>query len=622
MCEHCCNHSHKDENVDNIKRIAIAFIFFILSLFFKNTITGLVLSLIAYIISGNDVLLKAIKNIKNGKVFDENFLMSIATIGAFSINEWSEAVAVMLLYQIGELLQDKAVDKTRESITDLMDLKVEFANVVKEDKIEKVKPENVYINDIIVVKVGEKVPLDGIIIDGVSSVDTSSLTGESVPKSVKVGDEILSGCINFFSILKIKVTKNFENSAVSKILELVEHAQNAKSKTENFITKFAKIYTPCVVVGALLVVLIPLVLGGTHNINIWIERALTFLVISCPCALVISVPLTFFCGIGKAAKFGILIKGSNYIEMLSKVSTIAFDKTGTLTKGVFKVTEIINSEVTTKEELLKLAASSEVFSNHPVAISLRNEYAQSINTYEITDVTELAGLGLSAKVKGDEVLIGNIKLMQKFNIEVSPILKSGTIIYVAKDNIYQGAIIISDVIKENSAKTIKELKQIGCKTVMLTGDTDKTASEVSKELSIDEYFANLLPAEKVSKIEYLINKKKPNTAVLFTGDGINDAPVLMRSDVGIAMGALGSDSAIEASDVVITDDDILKIPLAIKISKQTIEIAKQNITFSISVKILFLILGVLGLMSMWGAVFSDVGVTLIAVLNSLRMLKK
>lgn len=552
----------------------------------------------AYIIAGLEVLKDALKNIIKGQVFDENFLMSIATIGAICVGEYPEAVMVMLLYRIGEYFQDKAVEKSRHSISELMDIRPDYANLDG----KKVSPESVKVGDIITVNTGEKIPLDGIITEGQASIDTSALTGESIPKSVKAGDAISSGCINCDGVLKIKVTKLFEESTVSKILNLVENATAKKAQAEKFITKFAKIYTPVVVILALIIAVIPPLILDTSFI-VWVKRALTFLVISCPCALVISIPLSFFAGIGIASRKGILIKGSNYVEVLAKTSAVVFDKTGTLTEGVFKVTQIISDN----PDILKYAAYAESSSSHPIAKAIKAAYGKEIP--ENNDIKEFAGMGIKAIVDGKEVLVGNSKL-----IKVEPIDTLGTVVYVSIDRKFQGCIVISDEIKKDSYSAIANLKKSGIFTEMLTGDSRIAAEKVEEILGLDKVYAELLPENKVEKIEELISTSKGR--VLFVGDGINDAPVLTRADVGIAMGGLGSDAAIEAADVVIMDDKPSKVVDAIEIAKKTITIVKQNIAFAIGVKVLFLILGGLGLMTMWGAVFADVGVTFIAVLNA------
>ena len=589
MCE------HSEEKLDT-RRVAVSFaliaVLFIAGFWCKYFFFA------AYIIAGLEVLKDVLKNITKGQVFDENFLMSIATIGAICVGEYPEAVMVMLLYRIGEYFQDKAVEKSRHSISELMDIRPDYANLDG----KKVSPESVKIGDIITVNTGEKVPLDGIIKEGQASIDTSALTGESIPKSVRAGDAISSGCINCDGVLKIKVTKLFEESTVSKILNLVENASAKKAQAEKFITKFAKIYTPVVVILALIIAVIPPLILNTSFI-VWVKRALTFLVISCPCALVISIPLSFFAGIGRASRKGILIKGSNYMEVLAKASAVVFDKTGTLTEGVFKVTQIVSDNPDT----LKFAAYAESASSHPIAKAIKAAYGKEIP--ENNDIKEIAGMGIKAFVDGKEVLVGNSKL-----IKVEPIDTMGTVVYVSIDRKFQGYIVISDEIKKDSYSAIANLKKSGIFTEMLTGDSRIAAEKVEEILGLDKVYAELLPENKVEKIEELISTSKGR--VLFVGDGINDAPVLTRADVGIAMGGLGSDAAIETADVVIMDDKPSKVVDAIEIAKKTITIVKQNIAFAIGVKVLFLILGSLGLMTMWGAVFADVGVTFIAVLNA------
>ena len=587
MCE------HEESNTFVIPRIITGLILFAFGYIFKP------LFLVAYLIVGADVLLRAIKNIFKGQIFDENFLMSLATIGAICIKEFPEAVMVMILYQIGEYMQDRAIDKSKDSITALMDIRPDYANL----NGKKVSPTEVKIGDIIAVKTGEKIPLDGIVVSGKASIDTSALTGEALPKNVKAGDEVISGCINLNGILEIKVTKLFGESTVAKILELVENASSKKAKAENFITKFARYYTPAVVIIACIIAFIP---------PFYIERALTFLVISCPCALVISIPLSFFAGIGGASSKGILIKGSSYIEILSKAKVAVFDKTGTLTKGNFKVVEISSDN----PDLLRYTALAEAVSPHPIAEAIREAYKEKYNAEIPTnnEIEESAGYGIKAKIEGKEILVGNAKF-----VNTTPVNKAGTVVYVAIDGVYQGYIVISDTIKNDTKFAIKTLKKLGLKTEMLTGDSRVNAQNVATEIGIDEYYAELLPNDKVEKLENAISSSKGN--VIFVGDGINDAPVLTRADVGIAMGGLGSDVAIEAADVVIMDDKPSKVALAIKMTKKTMLIVKENIVFALSVKLLFLILGGLGFVSMWGAVFADVGVSIIAILNALRASK-
>lgn len=601
----------------NLIRIIISGLLFALSFIFKTKYVVFGILLVSYIIIGYDVLLKAFRNIKRGKIFDENFLMSVATIGAICISDMREAVAVMLFYQIGELFQSYAVNKSRKSIIELMDIRPDYANVIRNGKHEKVDPNEVNIEEIILVKPGEKIPLDGVIVEGKSLLNTVALTGESVPRSVKENDEVLSGCINNEGILKIKVTKKFGDSTVSKILDLVENASNRKSKSEAFITKFAKYYTP-IVCGIAFVVAIfpPLILK--EPFNTWIYKALSFLVVSCPCALVISIPLSFFGGLGASSNIGVLVKGSNYLEALSNVDIVVCDKTGTLTEGVFKVQEI-NAVGISNEELLKMTAYAESFSNHPISISLKEAYGKKIDSSKVTKAREIVGKGIYAKVLGKDVYVGNDKLLKELEIKIDKVNKTGTVIYTVIDNKYCGYILISDKIKEDSYKMIKSLKKNNIsKIVMLTGDRENISKSISNELKLDEYYAELLPQDKVSITEKIMHEKDGN--LLFIGDGINDAPVLALSDIGVSMGSLGSDAAIEASDIVIMTDEPSKISDVIKISKKTMKIVRENIVFAISIKIAVLILSLLGIATMWSAVFADVGVSVIAILNSLRIL--
>ena len=601
----------------NLIRIIISGLLFALSFIFKIKYVVFGILLISYIIIGYDVLLKAFRNIKRGKVFDENFLMGVATIGALCIGDVREAVAVMLFYQLGELFQSYAVNKSRKSVAELMDIRPDYANVIRNGKYEKVDPNEVNIEEIILVKPGEKIPLDGVIVEGKSLLNTVALTGESIPRSVKENDEVLSGCINNEGILKIKVTKKFGDSTVSKILDLVENASSRKSPTENFITKFAKYYTP-IVCGIALVVAIfpPLILH--ESFNTWIYKALSFLVVSCPCALVISIPLGFFGGIGASSKIGVLVKGSNYLEALSNIDIVVCDKTGTLTEGIFKVQEV-NGVGISNEELLKMVAYAESFSNHPISISLKEAYGKKINTSKVTKTREIVGKGIYAKVFDKDVYVGNDKLLKELKIKIDKVKKIGTIIYAVIDNKYCGYIVIADKIKEDSYKMIESLKKNNIsKIVMLTGDVENISKSISEELGLDEYYAELLPQDKVSIAEKLMNEKNGN--LLFIGDGINDAPVLALADIGVSMGSLGSDAAIEASDIVIMMDEPSKIGEAIKISKKTMRIVRENIVFAISIKITVLILSLLGIATMWSAVFADVGVSVIAILNSLRVL--
>ena len=620
-CEHEEKHEHCCENSFRPVKIAAAIVVFAIAFVpvFPEWLR-IVMFLAAYIIAGGDVLFTAIKNIFKGDFFDENFLMGVATLGAFGIKEYPEAVMVMILYQIGEYFQHRAVEKSRRSVTELMDIRPDYANVEEKSGLVKKSPEEVKIGDVIVVAAGEKIPLDGVVIEGEASMDTSALTGESVPRKIAAGDEAVSGCINTNGLIKIQVTKEFGSSTVARILELVENAGSKKTKAENFITRFARYYTPAVVVAAVVLAFLPPLLTG-GGFSIWIERALTFLVISCPCALVISVPLGFFAGIGGASRCGILVKGSCYLEALANPDTVVFDKTGTLTKGVFSVTSVNPVDGVTEDELLRYTAMSENYSSHPIAQSLKRAFGKGINTESIRDVEELAGFGVRASVEGDEILAGNSKLMDKYSVVFEKAEESGTVVYAAKNRKYLGYIVISDVIKEDSSAAIKALKKLSVKTVMLTGDNPDTAEKTAEILGLDEYHAHLMPEDKVEKLEELIAKKQQNRSVIFVGDGINDAPVLTRADVGIAMGGLGSDAAIEAADAVIMDDSPSKIALAVSAARKTMSIVKQNIVFALLIKALFLILGAVGLMSMWGAVFADVGVTLLAVINSLRALQ-
>lgn len=586
----------------------------------NNEWLQIALFIISYIIVGGDVVKRAVKNIFKGQVFDENFLMSIATIGAFFIGEYPEGVAVMLFYQVGELFQSYAVGKSRKSIASLMDIRPDYANVKKGDELVKVDPDEVQIGDIIVIKAGEKIPLDGKVIEGSSMIDTSALTGESVPREVEVGSDILSGCININGVITAEVTKEFGESTVSKILDLVENASSKKSNSEQFITKFARYYTPVVVIIAVFLAIIPpLVIDGA-TFSDWIYRALAFLVVSCPCALVISIPLSFFGGIGGASKKGVLVKGSNYLEALAETEIVVFDKTGTLTKGVFNVQEI-HPEGVSKEELLELTAHAESYSNHPISLSLKRAYSKEIDNGSISDVEEISGHGVIATVDGKKVMAGNIKLMKMMDIPYFKGELIGTIVHVAVNNKYIGYIVIADEVKEDSAQAIKELKAANIKqTVMLTGDNKSIGSKVAKELGLDKVYAELLPADKVEKLEELFSQKSKKGKLAFVGDGINDAPVLARADIGIAMGGLGSDAAIEAADVVIMTDEPSKIATTMKISKKTLKIAHQNIVFAIGIKIIVLILSAFGITTMWAAIFADVGVTIIAVLNAFRAL--
>lgn len=605
-----------------IIKIVIALILFLVALIvpLESQLINNGLFVISYLIVGLEIVLKAIRNIFKGKVFDENFLMAIATIGAFVIGEYPEAVAVMLFYQIGEAFQDYAVDKSRKSIISLMDIRPDFANIQRNGKIDKINPEEVNVGDIIVVKPGEKVPLDGIIVKGTSMIDTSALTGESVPKEIKEQDEILSGCINENGVLEVKVTKKFGESTASKILDLVENASSKKSKSENFISKFAKYYTPIVVVTAVLLAIIPPMIFNRAEWIEWIHRALTFLVVSCPCALVISIPLGFFGGIGGASKIGVLVKGSNYLEALSNTEIMVLDKTGTLTEGVFEVQQINPIDIS-KEDLIKYATYAESFSNHPIAISLKKAYGKEIVNKKVSETQELSGLGVRAVIDGESVLVGNEKLMKENCIDYIKSEEIGTILYIAVNNKFAGTIVISDKIKTDAKETIDKLKKDNIKKiVMLTGDKRKVGENVAKKLGIDEVYTELLPSNKVEKVEELMKNKSENGNLAFIGDGINDAPVLAISDIGIAMGGLGSDAAIEAADVVLMTDEPSRVVDAIKISKKTMTIVKQNIIFAISIKLIVLILSAIGISNMWQAVFADVGVSILAILNALRAL--
>lgn len=621
--DHSHGHEHDESNkADIIRFISGAVIFGLATaLKFSNSIE-LLLYLISYVIVGGEVVLRAAKNIRRGEVFDENFLMGIATIGAFAIGNYPEGVAVMLFYQLGEIFQGIAVNRSRKSITALMDIRPDFANLKLGDELKKVSPEQVSVGDIIVVKPGEKVPLDGKIIEGSSMVDTSALTGESVPRELGVGDNVLSGVINKNGLLTIEVEKEFGDSTVAKILDLVQNASSKKAPTENFITKFARYYTPVVVFSALaLAVIPPLVVKGA-SFSEWLYRALAFLVVSCPCALVVSIPLGFFGGIGGASRNGILVKGGNYLEALNNVEVVVFDKTGTLTKGVFKVTDVKPQSNFSKEQLISYAAHAESYSNHPIATSIVSAYGKEIDKNAIENYEEISGHGIKVRAFGKEVFVGNHKLMNKENMPFDQVETIGTVVHVAVDKEYAGYIVISDEVKEDSAKAIKTLKSIGVKkTVMLTGDNKTVGTRVANELALDEVHAELLPDQKVEKVESLDKEKSPKGKLIFVGDGINDAPVLARADIGIAMGGVGSDAAIEAADVVIMTDEPSKIATAIKIAKKTRTIVMQNIIFALAIKAVLLVLVALGLGTMWEAVFGDVGVTLLAVLNSMRAMK-
>ena len=604
-------------------KIILALILFLFAMIVKFENEGInnAIFIVSYIIVGAEIVKKAIKNIFRGKVFDENFLMTVATLGAFGIGEFPEAVAVMLFYQVGELFQSYAVDKSRKSISSLMDIRPDFANVYRNEKIEKVNPDEVKIGEIIIIKPGEKVPLDGRILEGETALDTKALTGESMPKEVEKGDEILSGCINLNGVIKIEVKKEYGESTVSKILDLVENASSKKSKSENFITKFARYYTPIVVIIALLLAIIPPIVMDHATFSDWIYRALSFLVVSCPCALVISIPLSFFGGIGGASKMGVLIKGSNYLEALSNTEITVFDKTGTLTKGVFEVQKV-NAIGISEEELLKIAAYAENYSNHPISKSIKQAYKKEIDEKQIANYEELAGLGVAARIEEQDVLVGNEKLMKEKGIQFEKCNEVGTILYIAIKGKYAGYILISDTIKEDAKSAIQELKKNHIKQiVMLTGDKKEVGENVAKEIGIDATYTELLPEGKVKKVEELLKTKSEKGKLAFVGDGINDAPVLALADIGMAMGGLGADSAIEAADIVIMTDEPSKIVKAIKLSKKTMRIVKENIIFAIGVKVFVLILAALGISTMWQAVFADVGVSVIAILNALRALR-
>lgn len=607
-----------------IRIIIAAVLIVVFSLLPAEGYLRFVLFMIPYLVIGYDILKKAFKGILNKQVFDENFLMAVATVGAILLGDYSEGVAVMLFYQIGELFQSYAVGKSRRNISELMDIRPDYANIEKDGTLEQVDPDEVEIGTIIVVQPGEKVPIDGVITEGTSILNTSALTGESLPRDAKAGDEVISGCINMTGLLKIRTTKEFGESTVSKILELVENSSSRKSKSENFISKFAKYYTPAVCYGALALAFIPpivlLIMGKSAMWGDWIYRALTFLVISCPCALVISIPLSFFAGIGGASNQGILVKGSNYLETLAQTKYVVFDKTGTMTQGVFEVSGIHHNEMP-DEKLLEYAALAECSSSHPISKSLQKAYGKPIDRNRVTDIEEISGNGVIAKVDGISVAAGNTKLMNRLGIAYQDCHHVGTVVHMAIDGKYAGHILISDIIKPHAKEAIAELKKAGIsKTVMLTGDSKRVADQVAEELGIQEVYSELLPADKVSRVEELLNQKSEKAKLAFVGDGINDAPVLSRADIGIAMGALGSDAAIEAADIVLMDDDPLKISKAIKIARKCIRIVYENIYFAIGIKILCLILGALGIANMWVAIFADVGVMILAVLNAIRTL--
>ena len=608
-----------------VRIIAAAVLLVVFSQISVNPYLKFALFMIPYLIIGYDILKKAFKGIMNRQIFDENFLMAVATVGAIALGDYKEGTAVMLFYQIGELFQSYAVGKSRKNISELMDIRPDYANVERDGQVEKVDPDEVEVGSIIMVRPGEKVPIDGVIVEGTSTLNTSALTGESLPREVKEEDEVISGCINMTGVLRIRTTREFGESTVSKILDLVENSSSKKSRSENFISKFAKYYTPAVCYGALALAIIPpvvnlLFLGAAANWGEWIYRALTFLVISCPCALVISIPLSFFAGIGGASREGVLVKGSNYLETLANTKYVVFDKTGTMTQGVFEVNGIHHNTIE-NEKVLEYAALAEAYSSHPISISLKKAYGKEIDKNRVSDVEEISGNGVVVKVDGKEVAVGNVKLMKRLNIEYTECSHVGTVVHVAIEGKYAGHILISDRLKPHAKEAVAELKRSGVKkAVMLTGDADAVAKQVAGELGITDVYSELLPADKVSKVEELLGKKGEKEKLAFVGDGINDAPVLSRADIGIAMGALGSDAAIEAADIVLMDDDPLKIAKAIRISRKCIRIVYENIYFAIGIKIICLALGALGIANMWLAIFADVGVMVIAVLNAIRAL--
>lgn len=623
--DHSRGHDHSHNGPITLKEnipLILGVIIYVIAVVFRNeSLLNGVLFVVSYLLIGGKVLTTAIKNIFRGEIFDENFLMTVATLGAFFVGEYPEAVAVMLFYEVGELFQSYAVNRSRKSITSLMDIRADYANVIRSGVEEKVNPETVNIDEEIIVRPGERVPLDGIVIEGTSFIDTSALTGESVPREISINEEILAGCINTNGVLKVKVSKSFKESTVSRILELVENASNKKAPTEKFITKFAKVYTPIVVFLALALAIIPPLVIKDATFNEWIYRASIFLIVSCPCALVVSIPLGLFAGIGGASRKGILVKGGNYLEALKNIDSVVFDKTGTLTKGVFKVTEINNVNIE-KEELLKVAAIAESNSNHPIAQSIIKEYGRDVTSSEIKDYEEISGHGIKAKIDGIEVLIGNYKLMEKFTIAYNKVDSIGTIVHVALNKEYKGNIVISDEIKETSKEAISRLREIGVRqSVMLTGDNKAVADKVSGIIGLDKVYSELLPGDKVEKLEEIINNNKSEGKVIFVGDGINDAPVLARADIGVAMGGIGSDAAIEAADVVLMKDDPKALVDAIKVARKTNKVLWQNIILALVVKVLVLGLGALGMANMWEAVIADVGVTVLAVINSTRCLK-
>ena len=622
-CKHCHNDDHEEEKdlrLEIIKLVVSLIIF--ATAFFKIVPEKFTLGLyiVSYVLTGHEVLLKSIKNIFRGEIFDENFLMSIATIGAFAINEPAEAVAVMIFYNIGEIFEDYAVGKSKKSIIQLMNIKPKIANLKKGNEIKVVEPEELKVGDIIVVKAGEKIPVDGIIVNGETTINTSALTGESVPRKVKVNDEVLAGCINETQVIEVKVTKEFKDTAINEIIELVKNSNKTKSKTELFITKFAKFYTPIVVILAILLAFIPPIFVGVESLSIWIKRALVFLVTSCPCAIVLSIPLGYFAGIGKAGKDGVLIKGSNYLDILTKANAMVLDKTGTITKGNFEVSKIILADEIEEEELLEIAIIAESMSNHPIAKSIINRTNKNIDIKNISDCEEISGMGIKVKYKEDEIVVGNSKILDKENIKYYPCSEVGAIVYVAKNRKYLGAIVISDTIKPDSKEAIQEFKNNGINRIcMLTGDNEEIAKNVAKQIGIEEVYYNLLPVQKVERLQEV---KEEQDVVIAIGDGINDSPILALADIGVAMGINGQDLAIETSDIVIMDGKLSSFGKAIKTAKRTKQIIMQNIYISIGIKVIVLILGAFGISNMWQAVFADVGVTFITVLNSLRIFKK
>ena len=622
-CKHCHNDDHEEEKDLRLEmiKIVVSLIIFATA-FFKIVPEKFTLGLYiaSYVLTGHEVLLKSIKNIFRGEIFDENFLMSIATIGAFAINEPAEAVAVMIFYNIGEIFEDYAVGKSKKSIIQLMNIKPKIANLKQGKEIKTVEPEKLKVGDIIVVKAGEKIPVDGIIVNGETTINTSALTGESVPRKVKVNDEVLAGCINETQVIEVKVTKEFKDTAINEIIELVKNSNKTKSKTELFITKFAKIYTPIVVILAILIAFIPPIFIGVESLSIWIKRALVFLVTSCPCAIVLSIPLGYFAGIGKAGKDGVLIKGSNYLDILTKANAMVLDKTGTITKGNFEVSKIILADEIEEEELLEIAIIAESMSNHPIAKSIINRTNKNIDIKNISDCEEISGMGIKVKYKEDEIVVGNSKILDKENIKYYPCSEVGAIVYVAKNRKYLGAIVISDTIKPDSKEAIQEFKNNGINRIcMLTGDNEEIAKNVAKQIGIEEVYYNLLPVQKVERLQEV---KEEQDVVIAIGDGINDSPILALADIGVAMGINGQDLAIETSDIVIMDGKLSSFGKAIKTAKRTKQIIMQNIYISIGIKVIVLILGAFGISNMWQAVFADVGVTFITVLNSLRIFKK